>query len=91
MKSVKIIFSIFVYLSRGAKVNPRRKQLTKNPTSSWRVNVQSMFLEDLNMKKSYLTPSIQVVSYNLVDIVTTSTTNDYAHVKESWLDSDWLN
>ena len=42
------------------------------------------------MKKSYLTPSIQVVSYNLVDIVTTSTTNDYAHVKESWLDSEWL-
>ena len=43
------------------------------------------------MKKSYLTPSIEVVSYNLVDIVTTSTTKDYAHVKESWLNSDWLN
>lgn len=43
------------------------------------------------MKKSYLAPSITVVSYNMVDIVTTSTALDYAHVKESWLESDWLN
>ena len=43
------------------------------------------------MKKSYLTPSIIVVNYEMVDIVTTSTTEDYAHVKESWLDSSWLN
>jgi len=43
------------------------------------------------MKKSYLTPSINVVSYNVVDIVTTSVTTSYAHVKESWLESDWLN
>ncbi len=42
------------------------------------------------MKKNYLTPSINVVSYNVVDIVTTSVTNSYAHVKESWLESDWL-
>ena len=42
------------------------------------------------MKKSYLKPSIKVISYNLVDIVTTSTVLDYAHVKESWLDSKWL-
>ena len=43
------------------------------------------------MKKSYLAPSIIVVNYEMVDIVTTSTTEDYAHVKESWLDSSWLN
>lgn len=43
------------------------------------------------MKKSYLAPSITVVSYNMVDIVTTSTLQDYAHVKESWLDAGWLN
>ncbi len=43
------------------------------------------------MKKSYLTPSIEVVSYSLVDIVTTSVTSSYAHVKETWLESDWLN
>ena len=43
------------------------------------------------MKKSYLAPSIIVVNYEMVDIVTTSTTEDYAHVKESWLDRGWLN
>lgn len=43
------------------------------------------------MKKFYLSPSIKIVSYNMVDIVTTSTTADFAHVKESWLDSEWLN
>lgn len=43
------------------------------------------------MKKNYLSPSIEVILYNFVDIVTTSTVQDYAHVKESWLDSEWLN
>lgn len=43
------------------------------------------------MKKTYLAPSIEVVSYTLVDIVTTSTVQDYAHVKDSWLDEGWLN
>ena len=43
------------------------------------------------MKKLYLKPSIEVVKYSFVDIVTTSTTDDYAHVKDSWLDEDWLN
>ncbi len=43
------------------------------------------------MKKIYLTPSVEVISYNFVDIVTTSVTTSYAHVKESWLESDWLN
>lgn len=43
------------------------------------------------MKKFYLSPSIEVVTYNSVDIVTTSVTSSYAHVKETWLDSEWLN
>jgi hypothetical protein len=43
------------------------------------------------MKKSYLKPTVIVVNFTAVDIVTTSTTNDYAHVKESWLDISWLN
>lgn len=43
------------------------------------------------MKKSYLKPSLEIVNYSLVDIVTTSTLQDYAHVKESWLDSNWIN
>ena len=43
------------------------------------------------MKKFYLTPSIEVISYNLVDIVTASTADNYAHVKESWLEESWLN
>ena len=43
------------------------------------------------MKKTYLTPSIMVVEYNHVDIVTASVLGDYTHVKDSWLDADWLN
>ena len=43
------------------------------------------------MKKNYLTPSITIVNYSVVDIVTTSVTASYAHVKESWLESEWLN
>lgn len=43
------------------------------------------------MKKLYLKPSIEIIEYNLVDVVTTSTVQDYAHVKESWLDKEWLN
>ena len=43
------------------------------------------------MKKNYLTPSILVIEYNHVDIVTTSVTGDYSHVKDSWLDDSWLN
>ncbi len=42
------------------------------------------------MKKFYLTPSIQIVNYKVVDVVTTSVTKSYSHVKESWLDSNWL-
>ena len=47
-------------------------------------------LEGGLMKKLYRTPLIEVVNYNFVDIVTTSTTQSYAHVKETWLESDWL-
>jgi hypothetical protein len=43
------------------------------------------------MKKIYFKPTIEVITYDFVDVVTTSTTNDYAHVKESWLDETWLN
>ena len=44
------------------------------------------------MKKSYLTPSIMVVNYNQVDIVTSSINNlDYTTIKGSWIDADWLN
>ena len=43
------------------------------------------------MKKSYTAPSIMVVNYNQVDIVTASVLGDYTHVKDSWLDADWLN
>lgn len=43
------------------------------------------------MKKIYTAPTIDVIRYNFVDIVTTSTTDDYAHVKDSWLDESWLN
>ena len=43
------------------------------------------------MKKSYLTPSIMVVNYNQVDIVTSSINNlDYTTIKGSWIDADWL-
>lgn len=48
------------------------------------------FYRRSKMKKNYLTPSINVVSYNVVDIVTTSVTVNYAHVKESWIEGDWL-
>ena len=44
------------------------------------------------MKKTYLTPSIMVVNYNQVDIVTSSINNlDYTTIKGSWIDADWLN
>ena len=44
------------------------------------------------MKKNYLTPSIMVVEYNHVDIVTASVVQfqDFAHIKDSWIDADWL-
>ena len=43
------------------------------------------------MKKSYLTPSIIIVNYNYVDIVTSSINNlDYTTIKGSWIDADWL-
>lgn len=42
------------------------------------------------MKKSYLTPSILVVEYNQVDIVTASITEvDYTSV-DRWIDIGWL-
>ena len=44
------------------------------------------------MKKSYLTPSIMVVEYNQVDIVTASITGqDYTTIRKEWIDIDWLN
>ena len=44
------------------------------------------------MKKSYISPSIEVVLYNQVDIVTASITGqDYTTIKGSWIDEDWLN
>ena len=43
------------------------------------------------MKKSYLTPSIEVVYYNQVDIVTASINDkDYTSIKESWIENSWL-
>ena len=43
------------------------------------------------MKKSYFTPSITVIEYNQVDIVTSSINNlDYTTIKGSWIDTDWL-
>ncbi len=43
------------------------------------------------MKKAYLTPSIEVVSYNQVDIVTASINDkDYTTIKGSWIDDSWL-
>ena len=42
------------------------------------------------MKKSYLTPSILVVEYNQVDIVTASIT-EYDYTKaDRWIKLDWL-
>ncbi len=40
------------------------------------------------MKKSYLTPSITVVEYNVVDIVTASNfdLNGFSNVKENWIE-----
>ncbi len=45
------------------------------------------------MKKSYLTPSITLVEYKVVDIVTASNfdTDGYAGVLEDWFDKDWFN
>ena len=43
------------------------------------------------MKKSYISPSIEVVLYNQVDIVTASIGQDYTTIKGSWIDEDWLN
>ena len=45
------------------------------------------------MKKFYLSPSIEVVLYNQVDIVTASISEnkDYTTIKGSWIDEDWLN
>ena len=43
------------------------------------------------MKKTYLTPSIMVVKYNHVDIVTMSITEtDYTTIKGSWIEEGWL-
>ena len=43
------------------------------------------------MKKSYLTPSIMVVNYNQVDIVTASINDkDYTTIKGSWIENSWL-
>ena len=42
------------------------------------------------MKKSYLSPSIEVVLYNQVDIVTASVGNDYTMIKDSWIEDSWL-
>lgn len=39
------------------------------------------------MKKKYLTPSILVVEYNKVDIVTES----FVNANPDWLPDDWLN
>ena len=44
------------------------------------------------MKKTYQAPSIIIVNYNYVDIVTSSINNlDYTTIKGSWIDADWLN
>ncbi len=43
------------------------------------------------MKKSYLAPSIEVVFYNQVDIVTASIVGqDYTTIKGSWIEDSWL-
>ncbi len=43
------------------------------------------------MKKLYVAPSITVIEYNHVDIVTSSINNlDYTTIKGSWIDADWL-
>ena len=43
------------------------------------------------MKKNYLTPSVEVVSYNQVDVVTASINDkDYTTIKGSWIDDSWL-
>ena len=43
------------------------------------------------MKKIYLTPSIMVVNYNQVDIVTASINDkDYTTIKGSWIENSWL-
>ena len=44
------------------------------------------------MKKTYQAPSIIIVNYNYVDIVTSSINDkDYTSIKGSWIDSNWLN
>ena len=43
------------------------------------------------MKKLYIAPSIVVVEYNHVDVVTSSINNlDYTTIKGSWIDVNWL-
>ena len=43
------------------------------------------------MKKTYMAPSIMVVEYNHVDIVTSSINDkDYTSIKGSWIDANWL-
>ncbi len=43
------------------------------------------------MKKTYLAPSIMVVNYNHVDIVTSSINEtDYTTIKGSWVDGSWF-
>ena len=43
------------------------------------------------MKKTYLAPSVEVVLYNQVDIVTASINDkDYTTIKGSWIDDSWL-
>lgn len=44
------------------------------------------------MKKSYLTPSINVVEYTLVDIVTASffDIDGHSDVLKDWIHPDWL-
>ena len=43
------------------------------------------------MKKSYMAPSIIIVNYNYVDIVTASINDkDYTSIKGSWIDDNWL-
>ena len=43
------------------------------------------------MKKNYQSPSIEVVLYNQVDIVTASISGqDYTTIKGSWIEDSWL-
>lgn len=43
------------------------------------------------MKKSYMSPSIEIINYNFVDIVTTSiVVQDYAVIKDSWVEDSLL-